>query len=251
MHKDCNPKFEFNRGTFLKEPLNEFIELYTNNITEENINKIEDSIEFKNVHLKIDNKDINKKIYFLGNDKSHIFEYGKFMENDISDILQELNQSNTFLYINRKKHEYQTYFIPLKEGNYNIILKTTIDIIDCSFMFYKCDYLTSIDLSSIGSKRVSKMHYMFYECTNLKNIDFTHFNTENVTNMEFLLYGCKSIRDIDLSSFNIENTKKTNLMFDGCQNLRKIKIPHNLYLKMAEKDRNSLKGVTLQLIYPK
>ena len=250
MHKDCNSTYEFNRGTFLKEPLNEFIELYKNNITEENIIKIEDSIEFKNeikLHLKVDNKDINKKIYFLGNDKSHIFEYSKIMENDISDILQELNQSNTILYINGKKHEYQTYFNPSKEGNYNIILKTKIDIIDCSFMFYKCDYLTSIDLSSFDSERVSKMQYMFYECTNLKNIDFTSFKTENVTNMEFLLYGCKNIRDIDLSSFNVDNTKKTNLMFDGCQNLRKIKIPHNLYLKMEEKDRNSLKDITIQL----
>ena len=37
--------------------------------------------------------------------------------------LKELNESNTELYINNKKYKYNKYFIPEKEGYYNIVLK--------------------------------------------------------------------------------------------------------------------------------
>ena len=170
------------------------------------------------------------------------------MENDIPDILQELSESNTLLYINSNKYNYKTYFIPSIEGIYSIILKTKIDIIDCSYMFYKCDNVTSVDLSSLGSDRVNKMQYMFYECTNLKTVDFSSFKAENVTNVEFMFYGCKNLKNIDLSYFNVENIKKVALMFDGCQSLRKIKMPEKLFLKMTDKDRSSLQMATRQLI---
>jgi surface protein len=63
-----------------------------------------------------------------------------------------------------------------------------------------------------------------------------------------MFYGCKSLLNIDLSSFNVKNIKKTTLMFDGCQCLRKVKIPEELFLKMSENDRSSLKSATRQLI---
>ena len=54
------------------------------------------------------------------------------------DFLKELNESNTELYINNKKYKYEKYFIPEKEGDYNILLKFNILMTDCSFMFYNC-----------------------------------------------------------------------------------------------------------------
>lgn len=253
IHKECNKRFEFNRGTFLKEPLIDFIDKYENKLNNSIYSKLIDNSDYKNkikIHLRIEYEDINKKVYFIGNDKSRVFEYSTIMEKDNLDILQELNESNTILSINGKLYEYKPYFIPSKEGNYNIILKTKIDPIDCSYMFYKCQNITNIDLSSFSSERLSKMQYMFYECTNLMNVDFSYFNTVNVNNMEFMFYGCKNLRNLDLSSFKIMNTKKVNLMFDGCQSLKKLKIPEELYLKMSENDKESLKrtGATRQLV---
>ena len=69
IHKEGLKKFEFNRGTFLREPFNDFIDKYKNNNTDENKCTIEYTSEFKNeikIHLKIDNKDINKNIIFYG-----------------------------------------------------------------------------------------------------------------------------------------------------------------------------------------
>ena len=56
-----------------------------------------------NIKLKIENKDINKDIYFLDNSNhKHIH-------------LTELNESNTELYINNIKYKYQKYFKPEKK----------------------------------------------------------------------------------------------------------------------------------------
>ena len=58
--------------------------------------------------VKIENDDINKKIYFLDN------------YND-NNNLKEINKSNTELYINDKKENvFKKYFIPEKEGDYQL-----------------------------------------------------------------------------------------------------------------------------------
>ena len=109
IHKEGSNHFKFNKGTYLKYPINEFINKYNNN----NINnKIE-------ITLDINNNDINKNIYFLDNtdyieDKTNI----KYFHNN----LKELNEDNTELYINNIKYKYQKYFNPEKEGKYKIKL---------------------------------------------------------------------------------------------------------------------------------
>ena len=94
---------------------NKFI--YINNI----YNKI-NSNEIK-LTVKIEKKDINKKIYFLDNTDGTDIEV-EFKENKNSEIgfdpikeehhhdfLKELNESNTELYINNKKYKYEKYFL--------------------------------------------------------------------------------------------------------------------------------------------
>jgi len=78
IHKSSSKNENYNIGTYLKYPIKE----YLNN---KNIIKKDNNIL---ITLKIDNKDINKKIYFLNSKNCN---------------LKELNESNTELFINNKK----------------------------------------------------------------------------------------------------------------------------------------------------
>ena len=129
------------------------------------------------------------------------------------DFLKELNESNVELYINNKKYKYQKYFIPDKEGEYNILLKFNILIKDCSFMFYECSNIINIDLSSFNTKNVTNMSDMFYYCKELKNIDLSSFNTQKVNDIVDkygnIFYGCSRLERVIL---NFEESKIKKLI---------------------------------------
>ena len=171
IHKEGSNHFKYNKGTYLKYPINEFINKYNNN----NINnKIE-------ITLDINNNDIKKNIYFLDNtdyieDKTNI----KYYHNN----LKELNEDNTELYINNIKYKYQKYFNPEKEGKYKIKLIFKINIKDCSFMFAGCKNIIDINLKYFNTSNVNNMRYMFSGCENIKELDLSSLNTKNVKNME-------------------------------------------------------------------
>ena len=44
-------------------------------------------------------------------------------------------------------------------------------------MFYFCENLNSIDLSSFDTKKVTNMSDMFRNCENLQNLDLSSFDT--------------------------------------------------------------------------
>ena len=57
-------------------------------------------------------------------------------------------------------------------------------------MFYCCENLNNLNLSSFDTKNVSNMSYMFYGCNNLNNLDLSSFDTNNVTNIKSIFYRC-------------------------------------------------------------
>ncbi len=114
-------------------------------------------------------------------------------------------------------------------------------------MFYLCNNLTNLYLSSFDAKNVINMSYKFAFCINLMslylasfytrnvidishflsgcdvlNINLSHFNTINVSNMSFMFYFCKNLKEIDLSSFNTKNVKNMSYMFSDCRFLKYI-----------------------------
>ena len=113
-------------------------------------------------------------------------EKGEFVniirEEHHHDFLKELNESEVELYINDKKYKYEKFFIPDKEGEYNILLKLKILMKDCRFMFYGCSNLTSINLSSFNTQNVTNMSNMFYGCSNLKEIKINKNLCEKIKN---------------------------------------------------------------------
>ena len=72
--------------------------------------------------LKINKEDVNKDIYFLDNLKGH-------------KNLQELNDSNTTVYISDQKYKFIKCFRPIIEGIFIIKIKLTIKILVICFIF--------------------------------------------------------------------------------------------------------------------
>ena len=177
--------YDFNKGTFLKYPIKEFI----------NKGKINEIL----ITLKIEEEDINKNIYYINN-----LDYNNKEGQKIE------------LFINNKKHNYQKYFKPKENGLYLVKLKLNFRVKNCYKMFYKCNNIISIDLSFFDSSIVSNTNYMFSYCHNLLYINLSNFETFNVTNMGYMFSHCYNLINIDLSSFNTENVNDISNMFYNC-----------------------------------
>jgi len=188
-----------------------FKNLYDINEIEKNKNKTfkRNIIKMK---IKIDYNDVNKPTKILYNIK------GKVSGLD----LNELNESNTKLYINDKNNKYKSYFSPEKEGIYDIQFNLKILMKSCCCLFYCLNNLKILDLSSFNTQNVTNMSYMFCNCKNLKILDLSSFNTQNVTNMCGMFYNCKNLKSLDLSSFNTQNVTNMCGMFYNCKNLESI-----------------------------
>ena len=87
-------------------------------------------------------------------------------------------------------------------------------------MFYGCNSLTSIDLTSLNTSSAESMVSMFQGCDSLISIDLSNFDTSSVTAIDKILSGCKSLEYVDLSSFNTSSVKTMNSMFSGCVKLQ-------------------------------
>ena len=185
-----------------------------------------------------------REVYFL--DNTNYIDNKNFQKTH--DNLKELNKSNVKLYINEEEYEYNKFFFPKKCGMNIIKLVLDIKIEDCSYMFYNCRNIISIDLSSFDSRNVTNMSNMFSECYNLKNVDLSfldtknvknisylfnncinltnvkidNFNTNNVVDMSFMFHNCEKLKEIDLSSFNVLNVSDMSYMFSYCKKLKKI-----------------------------
>ena len=70
---------------------------------------------------KIDEVDIGKKIYFLTEQENVYNSVG----NSYYDPLKEINESNSEIFINENKIEFERYFIPKIEGLFSIKIKFT------------------------------------------------------------------------------------------------------------------------------
>jgi len=172
--------------------------------------------------LDIEERDINKDIYFLDNTEFKNYINDDNIEEHYHEFLKELNELNTELYINNIKYNYKKYFKPEKEGIYHIIIKLNIQIKDCSFMFYNCKNLVNLDLSSFDTKNATNMKRMFYGCDNLINLDLSSFDTKNVTDMSDMFYECYQLKEIDLSSFDTKKVTDMSGMFYECYELKDI-----------------------------
>ena len=93
---------------------------------------------------------------------------------------------------------------------------------DWGRMFYSCTKITTLDLSTINTKEVTKMEYLFAECINLTSLNVSSFNTSNVVDMSYMFRYCQKLTTIDLSNFNTSKVTTMYYMFDNCSKLTSI-----------------------------
>ena len=238
IHKGSSENFNFNKGLFLKNPIEEFLIEH-----EKRLNLKNEIIITFNPILK----EKNEKFYFLDNTEKEDSS-GNIIENKSHIYLKELNELNTKLFIDEKEYKYQKYFIPEKEWIYTIKLIFNIQMKDCSHMFDNCIGIISINFSSFDTSKVTNMSYMFNSCFCLSSINLNNFNTNLVTNMSHMFDNCdletinlssfntsrvidmsfmfsrNSIRSINLSSFNTINVKNMSYMFAHCKQINSINL---------------------------
>ena len=195
---------------------NELNPFYYINKDKEIICKYSNEID---ILIKVKKTDINNCVYFLENYNNSNNAYGIKLS---YGGIRELDESNTELFINDKIYECKKYFIPEKEGEYNIKLKFNINLTDCSYMFANCKNIIKINFIRFNTSYVRNMQNMFSGCYNLINLDLSNFDTKNVTNMSYLFSRCSNLTNLNLSSFDTKNVENMKNMFDSCNNLIKL-----------------------------
>ena len=93
-------------------------------------------------------------------------------------------------------------------------------------MFYRCDVLQSLDLSSFDTSHVTNMSEMFRESEGLTTLNLSSFNTSSVTTMKQMFYGCSGLTSLNLSSFETNNVTTMAEMFRDCSSLTTLDLSH-------------------------
>ena len=137
----------------------------------------------------------------------------------------------------------------------NIENLNTVNVTDMSEMFYNCAKLTSIDVSSFDTSKVTNMKlifgvgsgstmalteirglenldtgnvtnmsYMFCNCAKLTSLDVSSLNTENVIDMSFMFYGCEGLTSLNLNDIDTSNVENMRAMFYGCRQLKSLDV---------------------------
>ena len=98
----------------------------------------------------------------------------------------------------------------------------TQNVTDMSYMFYRCDGLTSLDVSHFNTQKVEDMSEMFSVCSGLKSLNVSHFDTQNVKDMNSMFYSCERLTSLDVSNFNTQNVTDMRYMFSWCEGLNSL-----------------------------
>ena len=95
---------------------------------------------------------------------------------------------------------------------------------NCSYMFYKCDSLATLDLSNFDTSNVTNMSNMFNSCNKLKSLYVSNFNTSKVDIMNSMFSYCRSLTSLDLSNFDTPNLTNMDSMFRNCDKLATLNL---------------------------
>ncbi|EOS7805162.1 BspA family leucine-rich repeat surface protein [Enterococcus hirae] len=172
---------------------------------------------------KVDVKAI-KKIVLAGKvvapeDSAYLFSSdvtGAKYLNNLTEI-EGLNQLDTSNVMNmREMFKEMSNLTSLDVSSFD-----TSKVTDMSYMFYR-NGVTSLDVSGFDTSKVTAMSLMFSGMKNVTNLDVNGWNTSNVTNMFGMFLGMSSITSLDVSGFDTSNVTTMNNMFRGMSNLTSL-----------------------------
>ena len=192
----------------LPDPTDIYVTLYTDNV-----------LSFSNTDEKVEGKTVSKS---YGNIKGAIYENSSEVPwaSNLSSIAQVTFENKI---IPTSTRVWFCNCTNLTQIN-NIENLNTSRVTSMRSMFYGCNRLRSLDLSSFDTSNVESMHCMFYNCNLLNSIDDSSFKTPKTLEMRFMFYGCDHLTSLDLSSFGTSNVTDLCDMFYGCTNLTSLNL---------------------------
>ena len=119
----------------------------------------------------------------------------------------------------------------------------TNSVTNMNSMFSGCSSLKSLDLFHLNIKFVKDMSNMFSGCASLQKIDFSNHETSSLTNLQKMFYECKNLESINLSSFNTISVISMNEMFAKCTSLKYLDI-YNIDMKNCNNYTDMFSNVT-------
>ena len=95
----------------------------------------------------------------------------------------------------------------------------TENVQDMKGMFYGCESLSSLDLSSFDTSNVQDMKQMFYACSDMRSLDLSSFDTSKVQDMSQMFFYCWQMNSLNLTSFDTSNVQDMRDMFNDCYHM--------------------------------
>ena len=92
-------------------------------------------------------------------------------------------------------------------------------------LFCQCSSLTELDLSNWDTSSVTGMYGMFSDCSNLETLDISNFDTHLVDSFYQMFTGCAKLKTLDLLMFDSSNVTDMGYMFYNCSSLGELKLP--------------------------
>ena len=173
--------------------------------------KFFNNFELDDIEITIDNEKIAFKIY-----NENDFEFNKESEN--CKIAQKIN------YELNKKYDFNWIFSTTGIHIVKIIFRKKLST--CEGLFSGCMNLIEIDCSHFDCSKVSSCCNMFSLCEKLEKINFGNLNFSLSESFEKMFLQCKNLIELNVSNFNTKNGIYFNSMFEGCEKLKKINVEH-------------------------
>lgn len=99
----------------------------------------------------------------------------------------------------------------------------TSNVQSLNSLFYVCQSLQSLDLSSWDVSNVSDMAFMFGFCEALSSLNISGWNTANVVNMNGT-FSHLAVTSFDVSSLNTSKVTNMSMMFYDCTKLKTLNL---------------------------
>ena len=217
IHREAT-NLNYNKGSFIKNPINDFIQ-------KESQNKLNNIISNENYNVKPNNLGYNELNNIYRNEIYLMYITQKEgPERIFGDKFVENNKKNIDLIINgAKTNLIGEYKLQQGENNIKLIIKNKITNLE--YMFNKCKCLKNIDgLKFLDTKNITNFEYMFNGCSSLSDINgLSNWNVSNSNSFSFMFCGCSSLTDINgLSNWNVSNAHNLKYMFCECSSLSNV-----------------------------
>lgn len=96
--------------------------------------------------------------------------------------------------------------------------------INASAMFSGCSSLTSLDVSSFQTGKVTNFGSMFYGCSSLTSLDVSGWKTSSCTTFASMFMNCSSLQQLAVSEFDVSHARSLSGLFRNCAQLSSLDV---------------------------